>query len=177
MRATTALPSITSVTTTDAPAAASPSQNDAPMPRAPPVTIATLLLNLPMPSSPSRALPLLSPWSRVVCLGERQHRRDAGVALVKQRGPFVAGAAPEHGSEGFRNLRPVRPIVARRQPALQAELVEQLAIELLLQRADRHEFSVRGLIGPVERRPAVEAVGAALRRPPALSEQRIKDRR
>ena len=52
------------------------------------------------------------------------------------------------------------------------EAVEQRGVELRLHRADRHEPAVGGLVGVVERRAAVEQVGAALvraTRPPPSS--------
>ena len=58
---------------------------------------------------------------------------------------------------------PVRAVHLRRQAArVDAELAQQLGVELRLDRADRDVLAVLGLVGVVEGRAAVEQVRAAL---------------
>src|SRR5690606_26470512 len=74
-------------------------------------------------------------------LDEIEHRRQAGVALVGDPGPVVARAGGEALLEFPRRFRPGRGFVllARVDLAREPGDVEQLAIELRFERADRDE--------------------------------------
>ncbi len=97
-------------------------------------------------------------------LGERQHRRDAGVGAVEHRRPLVAGAARRRPRRsGSRSTgHPATSCWAGRSASAEPEQPQQFGVELGFQCADRHVPAVSGRVDVVERRAAVEQVAATL---------------
>src|SRR5262245_14174459 len=110
-------------------------------------------------------------------LGEREHRREADVAALHDLAPLVAGLALEDGGQPLLHVRPGAAVhLARQRLAREPGLLEQLLVELRLDRADRHVLPVAGLVDLVEVRAGVEHVGAALLLPPAGLVRAVDDR-
>src|SRR3954452_10132334 len=106
------------------------------------------------------------------CLTRRQHRRDACVDAVEQRGPLVTRLGGEGALEQRAHLRPPRDIVLAGQlpgevRSRLAQDAHQLCEELAFQRSDGDPPTVRALVRVVERRTTVEQVAAALVLPDA----------
>ena len=92
-----------------------------------------------------------------------EHGREADVGALHDRAPFVARLGLEDAVELALELRPRLAVHLRRQAlALQAGLLEQQLVELRLDRSERDELAVLGLVGAVEMRAAIEHVGPAL---------------
>src|SRR5437667_7223029 len=81
-------------------------------------------------------------------LGHGEHRREADVGAFHDRAPFIARLGAEDRLEPALELRPGVAVALRRQAlARQSGLLEQLLVELRLDRADRDELAVLGLVG------------------------------
>src|SRR3954451_13379860 len=101
-----------------------------------------------------------------------QHRRDASVHTIEQRGPLVTRPGGERPLEKRTHLGPAGDVVLTRKLLAEAksgltEHPHQLREELSLECTDRNPPAVRALVGVVERRTAVEQVAAALVLPDA----------
>ena len=112
----------------------------------------------------------------------RQHRREADVATFHDGAPLGTRPGLEQRGELLLQLRPARLVhLVRQALAGEAEALEQLLVELRLDRADRHVLPVLALVGVVEVRAGVEQVRAATLVPEArvaeAVEHRHQDRR
>ena len=104
---------------------------------------------------------------RVVRVGRRLHHaengRDARVPRREGVLPLATGLRPEDLLEHDLELRPLRLVVLRcDERGVETEPVDQIGVELVLDRADRHVAAVEGLVAPVERRAALRLVRAPL---------------
>src|SRR5438445_10578408 len=83
-------------------------------------------------------------------LRQREHRGDARVPSCERRGPLVARTAAEATRENSTERVPLRPVVAAGQRArVEPEAVEQLCIELRLDRTDRDVLTGGASLGVV----------------------------
>ena len=90
-------------------------------------------------------------------LVEVEHRRDAGVAIGKQRRPIVAPTRGERRFEPRPHRRPgARVPAVGERVRFEPEPIDQRGEELRLQRADGDPFAVGAAVDAVERRAAVE---------------------
>jgi hypothetical protein len=104
-----------------------------------------------------------------VLAGQRQDRRNARVGAVEDLGPLGLGLAREGVGELIAKLGPGAHVVPVGWG--DAEELDQLVVELGLDRPDAHVLAVGGLVHVVERRAGVEQVGAALLLPHATRER------
>src|SRR3546814_748350 len=113
------------------------------------------------------------PIMRVVSrLLQRQHRRKAGVGTFEQGAPIVAAARRENPGQNGRIRRPARRVVlAFEQRRRRADAFEKLAVERLLNRANRDVAAVSATIATVEGSRPAEQILLALKRDCARWEQ------
>jgi hypothetical protein len=92
-------------------------------------------------------------------LSHVEHRREADVAALHDRAPLVPALRLEDRRESLLHRRPLVAVHLARQifPG-EAGLLEQLGVELGLDRADRDELPVGGLEGVVEVGAGVQQV-------------------
>src|SRR5215469_17580314 len=97
------------------------------------------------------------------CLGEAENRRHACVGAGEDVLPLGSRAGGERRREALAEYRPAVAVVLCGQASIgEPEAGQQGSVELRLQRADRHVFTVGCDVGVVERRAAVEQVDASL---------------
>src|ERR1041384_5558950 len=99
-------------------------------------------------------------------LGERQHRREAGVRPLERFAPLGAGLFLEFSSKQLAQLGPARALVlSRKVLGCDAQAGKQILVELRLDGTDRDVLGVLGLVDVVPRRAGVQDVDASLFRP------------
>src|SRR5262245_4341189 len=97
-------------------------------------------------------------------LERRQHGRHARVGVSEHGLPLIARLRPEDLREPALRLRPgLRVHLLWHRRGIKPEALEQLRVELRLDRADRNMFAIGGLVHIVERRPGVDEMRARAR--------------
>ena len=110
-------------------------------------------------------------------LGERQHGREADVGALHDLAPLVAGLLLEDRGQPLLERRPLRPVVLPRQVlTVEAGVLQQLGVELRLDRTDRDVLAVGGLVRVVEVGARVEHVRAPCVLPDAHRDERVEHR-
>ena len=104
-------------------------------------------------------------------LFEIEHRGEAGVAAFEQRAPFVARLAGDDRRQPGPQRRPLGAVPLPLEfRVVDAAAFQQQAVELRLDRADRHIFAVGAGIAAVEVRAAIQHVGLPAVDPVAVAQ-------
>jgi HIP---CoA ligase len=110
-----------------------------------------------------------------VRLGQREHRRDAGIRRREDLGPLIARPGPEQGRQPLLHRRPVGRIgPVAELGLLDAQVLEHLLPERLLERADGHVPAVERLVDLVEGRAGIADVRARPVLPSSLGQHAVQ---